>query len=204
MDKKLLPRRQLFWYFGLGAVGAGVATTALRHSFPRTTPPTFNPSTPSAAPTPNAVADLPTTSKALPDFQGISQWLNSAPLKIADLKGSVVLVQFWTFACINCQRTLPYITRWHRQYAANGLKIIGIHTPEFAYERDVNNIKRALKQHQITYPVPIDNDYKTWKAYENQYWPHLFLADRQGFLRYDHIGEGAYKETEQTIRKLLG
>ena len=204
MDKKLLSRRQLLWYFGLGAVGASVATTALRHSSPETAPSTFNTSIPSAAPTPDASAALPAASKALPDFQGISQWLNSTPLKIADLKGSVVLVQFWTFACINCQRTLPYITRWHRQYAASGLKLIGIHTPEFAYERDVNNIKRALKQHQITYPVPVDNEYKTWKAYDNQYWPHLFLADRQGFLHYDHIGEGAYEETEQTIRKLLG
>jgi len=204
MDKKLLPRRQLLWYFGLGVVGAGVATTALRHNLHQTAPSTFNTSTPIAAPTPDVVAVSPAASKALPEFQGISQWLNSAPLKVTDLKGSVVLVQFWTFACINCQRTLPYITRWHRQYAASGLKVIGIHTPEFAYERDVNNIKRALKQHQITYPVPVDNEYKTWKAYDNEYWPHLFLADRQGFLRYDHIGEGAYEETEQTIRKLLG
>lgn len=82
--------------------------------------------------------------------------------------------------------------------------MVGIHTPEFPYERDVNNVKAALKRHNISYPVPLDNDYKTWEAYENQYWPHLFLADRQGFLRYDHIGEGAYDETEQTIRRLLG
>lgn len=204
MDKKLLQRRQLLWYFGLGAVGAGVATTVFRHTLAGTTPSTFNPAISQTTPTPETVAALPAASKALPEFQGISQWLNSAPLTIADLKGSVVLVQFWTFACINCQRTLPYITRWHRQYAASGLKVIGIHAPEFSFERDVNNIKRALKQHQITYPVPIDNEYKTWKAYNNQYWPHLFLADRQGFLRYDHIGEGAYEETEQTIRKLLG
>lgn len=207
MDKKLLLRRQLLWYFGLGVVGtvgAGLATTALRYSLPRTTSSASNTATTRTAPIPEAVSPIPVASKTIPDFQGISQWLNSAPLTIADLKGSVVLVQFWTFACINCQRTLPYITRWHQQYAASGLKVIGIHTPEFAYERDANNIKLALKKHQITYPVPIDNEYKTWKAYENEYWPHLFLADRQGFLHYDRIGEGAYEETEQTIRKLLG
>jgi thiol-disulfide isomerase/thioredoxin len=149
-------------------------------------------------------ASLPPVGKALPEFQGISQWLNSPPLTNSSLKGNVVLIQFWTFACINCQRTLPYIVRWHQQYASQGLKVIGIHTPEFAFERDVNNIKQALQKHQITYPVPIDNDYKTWNAYGNEYWPHLFLADRQGVLRYDHIGEGAYDRTEQTIRQLLG
>ncbi|HEY9605135.1 MAG TPA: thioredoxin family protein [Allocoleopsis sp.] len=204
MDKKLLPRRQLLWYFGLGALGTGVAATGFRRSLPRATPSTLNPAIQDDAPTPGTVAVLPAASKVLPEFQGITQWLNSAPLTIANLKGSVVLIQFWTYACINCQRTLPYITRWHRQYAASGLKVIGIHTPEFSYERDVNNIKRALKQHQIAYPVPLDNQYKTWNAYDNQYWPHLFLADRQGFLRYDHIGEGAYEETEQIIRQLLG
>jgi thiol-disulfide isomerase/thioredoxin len=139
----------------------------------------------------------------LPEFHGISEWLNSKPLSIAKLRGNVILIQFWTFACINCQRTLPYITKWHQEYQSQGLKVIGIHTPEFAFERDINNIKRALKQHQINYPVPVDNEYKTWNAYNNQYWPHLFLADRQGVIRYDHIGEGAYDRTEETIRQLL-
>ena len=141
--------------------------------------------------------------KSLPEFQGISTWLNSSPLTTADLKGNVVLVQFWTFSCINCQRTLPYIVQWHQKYADQGLKVIGIHTPEFAFERETNNIQKALQEHQITYAVPVDNEYKTWKAYENNFWPHLFLADRQGILRYDHIGEGAYDQTEQTIRQLL-
>lgn len=199
IDKNLLRRRQLLFYFGLGVVGAGATT--LYQSFRRTNASTFVNSTLSNGTT-SDVAALPT--KALPEFQGISQWLNSVPLTIADLKGSIVLVQFWTFTCINCQRTLPYITRWHRQYASQGLKVIGIHTPEFAFERDVKNVKKALQQHQISYPVPLDNEYKSWSAYKNNYWPHLFLADRQGILRYDHIGEGAYAETEQTIRKLLG
>jgi thiol-disulfide isomerase/thioredoxin len=205
MYKNLLQRRQLLLYFGLGVVGTGAAKLA-SSSLKRSASPSSPSPTPSSMSTSTSevVASSPSTSKGLPDFQGISQWLNSAPLAIADLKGSVVLVQFWTFACINCQRTLPYITQWHRTYAAQGLKVIGIHTPEFPFERDANNIKRALKQHQITYPVPIDNDFKTWNAYKNQYWPHLFLADRQGILRYDHIGEGAYDETEQRIRQLLG
>jgi len=207
MDK-LSSRRQLLLYLGLGIAGAGAATVfgadIRRKEFGRTD--ANNPSTTNAASNENSttIASVRSDSKALPEFQGISQWLNSSPLSIANLKGSVVLIQFWTFACINCQRTLPYVVEWHQKYAKRGLKVIGIHTPEFAFERDVNNVKRALQQHQITYPVPIDNDYKTWNAYSNQYWPHLFLANRQGLLQYDHIGEGAYDTTEQTIRTLLG
>lgn len=208
MDKLSRRRRQLLLYFGLGITGAGTAT-AIGANFRKKGFSSLNfnnPSTASATSDESSmeIASLSSSGRALPEFQGISQWLNSSPLLIANLKGSVVLVQFWTFACINCQRTLPYIVRWHQKYAGQGLKVIGIHTPEFAFERDVNNIKRALQQHQIAYPVPIDNDYKTWNAYSNQYWPHLFVADRQGLLRYEHIGEGAYDTTEQTIRKLLG
>lgn len=196
MDNFLLRRRKLLLYFGLGAAGAGVV--ALRGGFGKDST--------STAPDNPATASVPPLPKRQPlvEFQGISQWLNSPSLTVADLKGSVVLLQFWTFACINCQATLPYITRWHQQYAAQGLKVVGVHTPEFAFERDLNNVKRALEQHQITYPVPIDNELKTWKAYENRFWPRLYLADRDGILRYDHIGEGAYGETEQAIQTLLG
>lgn len=201
-------RRKLLLYLGLGIGGVTAATTfeaiSKRHNLRLAN---FNDSPIAKAKSSSdsvEMAALSSSRQALPEFQGISQWLNSSPLSIAALKGNVVLVQFWTFACINCQRTLPYIVRWHQQYAAQGLKVIGIHTAEFAYERDVNHIKRALQQYQITYPVPVDNDYKTWNAYKNEYWPHLFLADRQGFVQYDHIGEGAYEVTEQTIRKLLG
>ena len=200
-------RRHLL-YLGLGLAGVGVATAFGMRSrqadlSPASSdvPPTTDPVLTSNS---GAMTALAANRKPLPEFQGISQWLNSAPLTVAALKGNVVLVQFWTFACINCQRTLPYIVRWHQQYASQGLRVIGIHTPEFAFERDVNNIKRALQQHQITYPVPLDNNFTTWKAYNNEYWPHLFLADREGVMRYDHIGEGAYDITEQTIRKLLG
>lgn len=204
MNNLFRQRRQLLLYLGLGVVSAGAAA-AFRFDDRKAIPATsIAPTTPASDAMPNSeTATLPRDAKVLPAFEGINQWLNSAPLSIADLKGSVVLVQFWTFACINCQRTLPYVTRWHRQYGAQGLKVIGIHTPEFAFERDVNNIKRALQQHRITYPVPIDNDYKTWNAYRNEYWPHLFLADRRGLIRYNHIGEGAYDTTEQTILQLL-
>lgn len=200
MNKVSRQRRQLLFYLGVGALGAGTTVALGLGTQKKNLPATVLPTTPETATQP-AIAT--TNGKILPDFQGIQQWLNSDPLTIADLKNNVVLIQFWTFACINCQRTLPYITRWHRQYAAQGLKVIGVHTPEFAFEREPNNIRRALQQHQITYPIAIDNDYKTWNAYSNEYWPHLFLADRRGVMRYDHIGEGAYDTTEQTIQQLL-
>lgn len=195
MNTNSLRRRELLWYFGLATGTAALSIIGLRKANNQISAASNLPSSISVAAAANA--------KSLPEFQGISQWINSSPLGVSDLKGKVVLVQFWTFACINCQRTLPYITRWHKQYARQGLQVVGIHTPEFPFERDVNNVKRALKQYQINYPVALDNEYKTWEAYQNNYWPHLFLADRQGFLRYDHIGEGAYEETEQTIRMLL-
>lgn len=202
MNNKMLRRRQLLYYVGIGAMLAS-AKPIIDLAFKKTDNSTSLTNTSSNVPPANVVA-AQSSSKALPEFQGISQWLNSAPLTTQDLKGKVVLIHIWTFACINCQRTIPYVVRWHQQFASQGLQVIGVHTPEFGYERDVNNVKRALKQHKITYPVPIDNDYKTWNAYNNEYWPHLFLADREGLLQYDHIGEGAYDKTEQKIRQLLG
>lgn len=196
----LLQRRRMLTYLGLGLMGAGGVTLASRlHK--ESSAPEAQASAEGSDRTTNLAA---TTANRLPEFQGISQWLNSPPLTVASLKGNVALIQFWTFACINCQRTLPSIVRWHQQYAAKGLKVIGIHTPEFAFERDGNNVKQALQKHGITYSVPMDNQFKTWGAYKNEYWPHLFLADRQGIIRYDHVGEGAYDETDKMIRKLLG
>jgi thiol-disulfide isomerase/thioredoxin len=203
MNNNLLRRRRLLSYLGLGVLGVGATAIALPN-FSKVNTPSISAVNSNNTQDSEAVAVSTPAGKTIPEFQGISHWLNSTPLSIKDIKGSVVLVQIWTFGCINCQRTLPYITKWHQQYASQGLKVIGIHTPEFAFERDVNNIKKALRQHKITYPVAVDNEYKTWNAYENQYWPHLFLADRQGILRYDHIGEGAYEKIEQTIRQLLG
>ena len=139
----------------------------------------------------------------LPEFQGISQWLNSDPLTLSALAGQVVLVQFWTYACINSQRTLPYMTEWHRNYADQGLQIIGVHTPELNFEKDVNNVKAAVEKYGISYPVAIDNEFETWNAYQNRYWPHLFIANHQGEMVYHHVGEGAYAETEQMIQQLV-
>jgi thiol-disulfide isomerase/thioredoxin len=196
-----LQRRKLL-YLGLGVAGASAAAFAPGLLKTIATPKAV-PKEAIAPASSAASLSTPSPAPSLPEFQGISQWLNSNPLTIAELKGNVVLIQFWTFACINCQRTLPYVVQWHEQYTNQGLKIIGIHTPEFAFEREINNVRNAIAEHQITYPVPIDDEFKTWKAYGNSYWPHLYLADRQGHIRYDHIGEGAYDETEQTIRQLL-
>jgi thiol-disulfide isomerase/thioredoxin len=191
-----LQRRKFLTYLGLGTLGWQAASFASRPS----TAPIVTPE--SQIITPETIAR---SQNQLPEFQGISEWLNSAsPVTTKDLLGKVVLVQIWTLGCINCQRTLPYVTSWHQKYAAQGFQTIGIHTPEFAFERDSKNIRRAMTKHGITYPVGVDNDFQTWKAYKNEYWPHLFLADRQGIIRYDHIGEGAYDETESKIRQLLG
>jgi thiol-disulfide isomerase/thioredoxin len=204
MDRNLL-RRRFLTYAGLGVLGIGSAAIATQISSPKNSPDIVSiPNIPKSNSSVNPVAINTSASQPLPEFQGISQWLNSHPLSIQDLKGNVVMIQFWTFSCINCQRTLPYVTKWHEQYAAKGLKIIGVHTPEFTFEREANNIKDAIQKHGIRYPVPVDNEFQTWKAYGNEYWPHLYLADRQGNLVYDHIGEGAYAKTEQTIQKLLG
>ncbi len=147
--------------------------------------------------------DLP-VGELLPELTGVTQWLNSPPLQIADLRGKVVLVNIWTFACINCQRVLPHVITWQKRYEKKGLQVIGIHTPELSFERDVSNVKKAVARLGIVYPVAIDNQFANWKAYNNEYWPHLFLADRTGHIRYDHVGEEAYTETEQAIRTLLG
>ncbi len=198
----LTRRRNLLAYLGLGLTGTTIATVLKGCTQPLATPPGtgITPSNPSPA----IVANRNPDGKPLPEFTGIQEWLNSPPLTIADLKGNVVLIQIWTFACINCQRTLPYVTKWHETYGHRGLKVVGIHTPEFPFERDINQIKSALKKHNITYPIAVDNQHKMWSAYNNEYWPHLFLADRRGVIQYDHIGEGAYDKTEQTIRQLLG
>ncbi len=141
--------------------------------------------------------------KRLPEFEGIEAWLNSEPLTIAGLEGQVIGVQFWTFGCINCKRTLPHITKLYDDYHEQGFELIGVHTPEFAYEREIDTIRAALDEHDIRYPVAVDNRFQTWRAYDNRYWPHLFLADRKGILRYDHIGEGAYDTIDLAVRSLL-
>ncbi len=143
-------------------------------------------------------------SDAAPELGGISSWINSEPFRIADQRGKVVLVDFWTYSCVNCIRTLPFLKEWHRKYADQGLLIIGIHTPEFAFEKDRDNVVAAVAEHGIEYPVAQDNDDVTWDAFQTLYWPSKYLIDGDGIIRYRHFGEGAYAETEQQIRELLG
>lgn len=133
-------------------------------------------------------------------------WLNTddgKPLALADLRGKVVLLHFWTFDCINCIHTLPYVKAWYERYTADGLVVIGDHFPEFTYERDLNNLKSAVERLDIPYAVAQDNDGTTWNAYNQMYWPTVYLIDKQGNLRYRHIGEGAYADTEAAIQSLL-
>lgn len=139
-----------------------------------------------------------------PDFVGITKWINvDKPLTSADLRGKVVLVDFWTYTCINCIRTLPYVTSWYDKYRDRGFVVIGVHTPEFEFEKKTENVERAIEQFKIHYPVAQDNDYKTWNSYQNQYWPAKYLIDAQGRLRNTYFGEGNYAETEKNIQALL-
>ncbi|RYF43069.1 MAG: thioredoxin family protein [Comamonadaceae bacterium] len=140
---------------------------------------------------------------AAPEFTGITQWLNSAPLTLASLRGKVVLVDFWTYSCINCLRTLPHVNRWHERYAGQGLVVVGVHTPEFAFERSTSNVQTAMKRFGVRHAVAQDNSYATWKAYSNQYWPAHYLIDARGHIQYRHFGEGAYAQTEAAIQALL-
>jgi thiol-disulfide isomerase/thioredoxin len=140
---------------------------------------------------------------AAPEFSGIERWLNSEPLSMAGLRGRVVLVDFWTFDCINCQRTLPHVNRWAEVYTPQGLTVVGVHTPEFPFERVASNVEAAMKRLGVRHPVAQDNRYATWKAYANQYWPAAYLVDAKGRIRYKHFGEGEYARTEEVIRALL-
>ena len=139
-----------------------------------------------------------------PELTGIVGYLNSEErIKISDFRGSVVLIDFWTYTCINCIRTLPFLTAWDEKYRDKGLVIIGVHTPEFEFEKDIENVKDAVDKYGVEYGVVQDNDYKTWRAFNNRFWPRKYLIDSEGYIRYDHIGEGAYAETEEMIQELL-
>lgn len=144
----------------------------------------------------------------LPDFGPAPElrndvWLNSNPLRLADLQGKVVLLEFWTFGCINCQRVIPYMREWHERYAGDDFIVVTIHYPEFSYEEDIDNVREALIRNEIEYAVAIDNEGLTWRAYGQRYWPTRYLIDRGGHIRYKHIGEGGYDETDAAIRQLL-
>ena len=142
--------------------------------------------------------------KIAPDLVGIAHYLNTTPEELTEeIKDKVVLYDIWTYSCINCVRTLPYITAWNDKYADQGLLIVGIHSPEFEFEKDPKNVEMAIGKYGIKYPVVLDNDMKTWKAFENNYWPRKYIADHEGYIRYDHIGEGDYQKTEKIIQQLL-
>ena len=141
--------------------------------------------------------------RSAPSISGATQWLNSPALTDEQLRGKVVLVDFWTYSCINCLRSLPYLKAWHEKYQDQGLVIIGVHAPEFAFERDPRNVERAMRDLGITYPVAMDNQFAIWNAYKNQYWPAKYLIDAQGKIRYQHFGEGSYQQTEKIIQALL-
>ncbi|HSH55719.1 MAG TPA: cytochrome c biogenesis protein DipZ [Candidatus Limnocylindrales bacterium] len=138
-----------------------------------------------------------------PEIQDITAWINSDPQTIAGLKGKVVLIDFWTYSCINCLRTQPYLNAWHDKYKDSGLVILGLHAPEFAFEKVPDNVSNAVKDAKIKYPVALDNNFATWRAYNNKYWPAKYLIDKDGEVRYTHFGEGDYDETESTIQELL-
>ena len=187
------------------------AATATR--VPPTQPPaataTSVPSKPVATAEPQASAHAsivtPATGdeKTVPEIRGIASWINSEPITFEEHRGKVVLVDFWTYTCVNCIRTLPFLKAWHEKYADKGLVIVGVHTPEFDFEKDRDNVIEATEGFGLKWPVAQDNDFKTWRAFENRYWPAKYLVDKDGLIRYTHFGEGAYEETELWIRGLL-
>ena len=141
--------------------------------------------------------------QTVPEIRGIESWINSEPLTFEEQRGKVVLVDFWTYTCVNCIRTLPYLKAWHEKYADKGLVIVGVHTPEFEFEKDRENVIEATEGFGLEWPIAQDNDFRTWRAFNNRYWPAKYLVDKDGLIRYHHFGEGAYEETELWIRGLL-
>ena len=162
-------------------------------------PPTFTP-----IPVSEITSDTPGEVGSLaPELAGIAGWINTEPFTLASLRGHVVLVDFWTYTCVNCLRTLPFLKEWQEKYADRGLNIIGVHTPEFEFEKTKANVEDAVSRNGLGWRMAQDNDKKTWRAFNNRYWPTKYLIDANGIIRYRHIGEGAYDETERQIRGLL-
>ncbi|HZF20189.1 MAG TPA: thioredoxin family protein [Burkholderiales bacterium] len=156
-----------------------------------------------AAPLATTQDSKPSVKGISPAFKGATEWLNTRPLTGDDLRGKVVLVEFWTYTCINWLRTMPYVRAWSEKYKDRGLVVIGVHTPEFPFEHDPSNVRRAVKEMQIAFPVAIDNDYAVWKAFRNQAWPALYFIDAKGRIRHHHDGEGEYDRSERVIQQLL-
>ncbi len=139
----------------------------------------------------------------MPSLDGASDWLNSQPLTAAGLRGKVVLVDFWTYSCINWRRTLPYVRAWAKKYEDQGLVVIGVHAPEFSFEKNVENVRWAAKEMKIDYPIAIDSDHAIWRAFNNDYWPALYFVDAKGHIRHHQFGEGEYEQSERIIQQLL-
>lgn len=181
------------------AIGAPIASFVGDKSMPH--PTTF---TGARSPFLHAV---PTTQidgqTGLPSLEHTNEWLNSAPMTSADLRGKVVLIDFWTYTCINWLRQLPYVRAWEEKYKDQGLVVIGVHAPEFPFEKNIDNVRRAVKDMGLTYPIAVDNDFAIWRAFRNQYWPALYFVDAQGRTRHHHFGEGNYEQSERFIQKLL-
>jgi len=150
-----------------------------------------------------AVSDVEPAAPSLPSLDGAVEWINSVPLSAEQLRGKVVLVDFWTFDCINCQHAIPYVRAWAEKYKDKGLVVIGVHTPEYGFERNIDNVRKAVKKLDLNYPIAVDNNYRIWQAFGNQYWPAHYYFDAKGVLRFYHFGEGSYEQQEQVIQKLL-
>lgn len=160
-------------------------------------------SEPQAAAHSSIVTPATGNEQTVPEIRGIASWINSEPFTFEEQRGKVVLVDFWTYTCVNCIRTLPFLKAWHEKYADKGLVIVGVHTPEFEFEKDRDNVIEATEGFGLEWPIAQDNDFKTWRAFNNRYWPAKYLVDKDGLIRYHHFGEGAYEETELWIRGLL-
>ena len=158
---------------------------------------------PQPEPTPDPRQEGGEVGNRAPEFQGISNWINSPALTMEELRGQVVLIDFWTYTCVNCIRTLPYLKEWHSKYADKGLTIVGVHTPEFEFEKVTENVVSSAEEYGLGWAIPQDNDFRTWRAYSNRYWPAKYLIDQHGTVRYRHFGEGRYLQTEEWIRDLL-
>ncbi len=200
-----------------GALGLALAAACGASPTPTTGPGTMPPPTAASATdmvTPPAMA-TPCEDTVLdkrkggqvgdcaPEFAGTQEWINSEPLTMAGLRGQVVLIDFWTYTCVNCIRTLPFLREWHERYASEGLVIVGVHTPEFEFEKIYQNVKDAARSEGVAWPVVQDNEFSVWRSYSNRYWPAKYLIDQTGEVRYTHFGEGKYAETEEWIRTLL-
>ena len=149
------------------------------------------------------VKNLPIGPKP-PGLTGAKGWINSSPVTASDLKGKVVVYDFWTYSCVNCVRTLPHLRAWYDRYKSDGLVVVGVHSPEFDFEKNHQNVRAAVKRLNVDYPVALDDNMDIWNAFGNQYWPNKYVTDREGRLRFEHIGEGGYRETENVLRELLG